>query len=366
MARRRREKGNKVRKFQPWSEPEKGTVERVDGREYTVGTREHDEAIATKVRNMRARIDASEMLLRFDANATAFLARDLVHVQQENQRVFYQALQMGSLVPIKSVTPIGAETVAIRTLDRVGEAKFTSELAGDGPRVDVMASEDTYPVRELGASYHYTVRELEKAAHANIPLDREKSDAAAEVLARKIDQLIAFGDTGSNQKGFFNNPNVGVLTLTAGKWTTTGTVATIQSDIAQLETQFITNGQGWNEQSTLLLQTPVEGVLVRTTTGSNADCTLKSFFLRPGNTRSINSITRVPLLDTAAAPKVVTANEGVLYTPDPSCVYVDVPLPYEELPPQAKGFEWVVNCRSLFAGVQFLRPWTALYVANLV
>jgi hypothetical protein len=181
--------------------------------------------------------------LRADANATAFLARDLLFVRQQTEQTIYDRLRAAEFVPIDTSVPRGARTVATRLMDRTGAAKVTHDLAGDSPRADVSVTEDEAKFVNIRASYGYSIGDLEHAAFSGIPLTRDKSNAAADAIARGLDEIGRVGNAAAGLTGFFNDANVATVTLTNGEWLT-ATAAEILADLAQIETAMITQSRG--------------------------------------------------------------------------------------------------------------------------
>ena len=344
----------------------KKQVERVDGVPYIYGSRKHTAALDRVIqRNVRI-IQQGPFGSRFDANATAFLARDLTYVSQDVQRVLYEKLRAAEFVPVKSEVPRGADTWVYRQMDIKGKARVGAHLsADDAPNADVAYEEFPQPVTHVTQSYQYTIEDLERAAFAKLPLQRDKAEAAAELIARELDALMKFGDASQGITGFFNNPNVPIITLANGEWDSTATAAEIIADWAQIEQAGIDQGRDTHNFERLILPTVQEGRLRTLEKAPESDLTVGEYLLR--NARTLKSFERWIALDDEVSPNVAVADppQGIAYTPDPSFVFAEIPIPYEELPPQARGFGWVVNARATFAGVTFKRPLSAAYIENL-
>ncbi len=340
-------------------------LERVDGAAYVYGSREHHDAIERSIERRRRLLEGSPLAARLDANQTAFLARDLTYVSQEVQRVLYERLRASEFIPVKSDVPRGAQTWVYRQMDIRGEARAGAHLhADDAPSADVSIEEFPFPVTHVTASYQYTLEELEAAAFAGVPLSRDKANACAEIIARKLDKLMRIGDAAQGITGFFNNPNVPVVTLTNGEWLT-ATAAEIIADWAQVEQAVISQSRDVHQATRLVLPTAYEGHLVSTPKDATSDMSLARWLL--ANARSIKQLERWIALDDATGADVGVADppQGIAYDPNPDFVFAEMPVPYEELPPQARGYGWVVPARAVFGGVVFKRPNSAAYVENL-
>src|SRR5688500_15604277 len=95
--------------------------ERIDGREYICGSREHTDALKRAVARTQRQLMESDCIAdRIEAPGTAFLARDLVDVSREIQKTLYDRLRAKDLIPITSRIAPGAEAWTYRQHSEVG------------------------------------------------------------------------------------------------------------------------------------------------------------------------------------------------------------------------------------------------------
>lgn len=365
--------------------PQEKTTVRIDGVEYDVGSAEASYAQSLRKGRMdaaliKARTDDGtiarltrrlDLLDRFDANGTAFLARDLVFVRAEIERMVYERIRGAEFVPVDTSIPRGAQTVATRIMDRRGEARIGHSLAGDLPRADVSIEEDQIKLTNVVGSYGWDLGEMEAAAFAKVPLSRFKAEACAEMIARGLDKVCRIGDSTLGLTGFFNHASVPTITLTNGEWLT-ATVAEIIADLRQIEAAIITQSRDEYAVDEMILPTAYEGLL--RTTPINGDVGAPSiatwFFGGPGyagNSRMLRKLTRWIALDDATGTDVGVDDPpmGIVYRKDLSILRWPVPIMYEEEPPQVRGFEWVVPARGRCSGVEVRRPLAMGYIENL-
>ena len=357
-------------------------TERIDGNDYVIGTPDH--LAATRARQTRlddayfqanhAQFERNVRLLegaiRTDSNGTALLARDLLFLRPELERRLYATLRAAEFVPVDITVPRGAETVATRIIDRTGTAKISHVLAGDSPRVDVSVTEDTAKLVNIMASYAYSIEDLERAAYARMPLTREKAYAASDAIARALNRIALSGTASDPEgdiglRGLFNNANVTLHTLTNGEWPT-ATPAEILADLAELEALMISQSADTiTGPVTLILPTTYERRLRTLMIGIPSDRTVAEHFL--ANSALVKSIVRLQDLDNAVAPDIAASDApmAVLVEVSPEVLKWPVPISYEELPPQIKGYEWTVNCRARCGGVDVRRPYRMLYAQNI-
>lgn len=311
--------------------------------------------------------------VRADANATALLARDLVFVSAEVERKVYEATRAMEFVRPDTNYPRGAESYSRRTLDHTGKAKVSSDLAGDAPRADVLVTEDLLPFRNVRASYAYSVDDLERAAFARVPLPMWKREACIDVMSRTIDEIGRSGtaidaDGDAKLRGLFNNANVTVHSLTNGEWDSTGTAAEMIADLQEIESTIITAAKDTQPNDYILvLPTTMEGKLLTTRAGTTSDLSVAEFFLK--SARLIRRIVRWGALDSAVSPAVTATNppQGLCMPMNQALagIYWPMPISYEELAPQMKGYEWLVEARARVGGVEFSKPFLSLYLENL-
>lgn len=359
-------------------------TQRIDGTDYIVGTPEHRMAVAMT----RARFDAAYLAahhadyernqrmlrdferldsrVRTDANATAFLARELLFVRPQIERTIYDRLRAKEFIPVDTSIPRGAQSYATQIMDGTGEAAVTHDLAGDSPRVDVSKDEDIRKLVNIRASYAYTVQDLEYAAQSGTPLIRWKAERCADAIARGLDKIARIGEAPSGLTGFLNDANVPTVTLTNGEWLT-ATAAEIIADFFQVEQALIsTTRDGVTDGYRMVLPTAYDGRLATLKADTYSELTVKEWLLR--NARLIRSIERWIALDDATAAADVGVSdppEGVVYKMDPSQLFWPVPIMFEEQIPQLKGWEWLVDTRARCGGVEWRRPSEAAYMENL-
>lgn len=361
------------------------TIERIDGTDYVVGTADHAAALAHREqradaafleqhhhlfeRNMRLIRSMPNLKdeVRMDSNRTAFLARQLVYTRAQVERMIYEKLRAPEFVPVETGHPRGAKNYATQLIDEVGEAKVTEDLAGDDPRADVDVTEDLRKYANVRGSYAYTMQDMEYAAFAGVPLPKWKAEACANMIARGVDKIGRSGNAKLGLTGFFNNASVVVHTLTNGEWLT-ATVDEILADLNEIEQTIIAASRDTQEEYdsySLVLPTAYEGRLSTTARATGSDMSIKNWFL--ANARLITSIERYVALDSAVSPDIAAADapQGICYPRDPSVLFWPMPITYEELTPELKGWEYLVRARARVGGVEFRRPMHCLYVQNL-
>lgn len=358
--------------------------ERIDGTDFQVGSADHGRALAARsARHDAAYLERHHALyelnsrllrdmpglpdrIRTDANASAFIARDLVFVRAAIERRIYDTLMAARLVPVEGGHPRGAQSYGTRVWDQVGSAKVSHDLTGDAPRADVTMAEDLRKYVNVRSSYGYTVDDIERAAYSGTPLLREKAMACADAIARELDRVGRSGDAGVGVTGLLNNAGVTLHTLTNGEWTGAGTVAEILADFREIEQAVIAATRDTQPEGyVLLVPTTVDARLAEPVGGSTVtDLSIRNYLLQ--NARIVRSIVRWQKLDDAVTPDVAASDApmGVLYPIDSSTLFWPFAIQYEEMPPEVRNLEWIVQARARCGGVEFRQPKRCLYVQN--
>ena len=297
---------------------------------------------------------AAHMGARFDADESAFFARQLENVLSETFDVEYPLYMHRQFVPVRNEANPGAKTVTYRQGDRVGRAKFITDWASDLPRAEVKGAEFTRPVREMGIAYGWNLKEMLSARMANTPLDRDRANASREATEELLDNVACFGSpTVGIVSGFLNDTNV-TITAATGVWSTLPpdqSIADVNGALGRIFSNTLQRHMG----NTLLVPTAaythISGTRLTSASGDGGDSTVLSFMLKA--IPSITSILPWWRLDTAGAGGVTRA---VVYDLDPRVVRQEIPLEYTQLAPQPKGLEFIVPTWAMTAGTQIPYP----------
>lgn len=365
--------------------------ERIDGTDFQVGTTDHRHAIiARDTRLDAAYVSANHHLVEFwerrlrdwqdfrlreDANATAFLGRELVLVRSKIERVLYEKLRIAEFVPIEGGHDRGAQVYENQIWDEAGEARIVRQLSGEAPRVDVTKQGEQRAYVWADASYGWTEEELYAAAYAGTALIQEKARACANAIARKLDEIGRSGSLANNLRGFLNSAEVTLITLTNGEHIGAATPAEKLADLNQIESEILAiGGDNTPERYVLLVPTLEEAALLAPVGGSTiTDLSVKDYFLR--NSRLIKEIRRYTKLDNLASPDIAASDApmAIAYPvpasgglkADPDVVIWPFSVQYEEEAARPNGHEQVVRGKARCSGVDFRHPKFCAYVQNL-
>ena len=294
--------------------------------------------------------------IRNDSNATAALTRQLEHIRTKDYDVLYANLKARLFIPVSNEADPGAESIIARSWNHTGMAEIIANYADDLPLVDAFVSETPVKVQTLGSAFIYTLLDLRRAAKAQSDLDSRRAGAARLAVERKLDRIAAIGDAPSGLRGFVNHPNVPLVSLPNGSWAT-ATADEIQEDMAFLVQSIVTNSMEVHAPDSLLLDTASFMIINQKPIGvDNKQTILKSFLENNPYIKNIDQWTRLNLANAAGdGPRIVA------YQRDPMMVELDIPMEFEQLPPQARNMAFVVACWLRTAGVTFHYPLSAAY-----
>lgn len=301
------------------------------------------------------RADAS----REDAGEALVIQRSLDHIEQKITEVMYAELRALRFVPtIPGIDP-GNKTYTFSVMDKVGKAAVAAERGMDLPRVDAFITENTSGIKTYGASYGYTTQELREISAAaarglSINLETLRGNICAETIARKIDEVVAFGEvTDARIKGFLNNPSVTVDVAPAA-WSTLSPEELLDELYALADTQLIVSKEVFNPNA-ILLPTEHHRMVYNIPLGTAGNQTVLGFFLKAmqdaGRQMSVESW---PLL--ALADEDRNGPRAVAYKRDVEVAGAIVPMAFQAQPPQPKGLEWVIPCEGICGGTAVKQP----------
>lgn len=288
--------------------------------------------------------------LKLDAAESAFFERQLEHIYSQTYDIKFATLRARDFVPVSNVANAGATSVTYRQMDRVGRAKVISNNAKDLPRVDVFGEEFNRPVREVGASYGWNIKELRSAQMAGENLNARRASAARRAIEEELDAIACFGSPENGiADGFLNNPNVPSI-VAAATWPLPTTPDDIIGDIGSAVQRIVNLTLGVEMPDTILLPTD-RFALIATTRLTDSDRTILDFVR--ASFPMITSIEPWYRLDTAGAG---ATRRMVVYKRSPDILTQEIPSEFEQLPVQEMGLEFIVNAMASTAGTALYYP----------
>jgi len=290
----------------------------------------------------------SDLIL--DANESAFFSRELTAVENETYDIQYPELKARSIIPVNSSVNAGAETITYRSFDQIGEAKVISNAATDLPRVDVLGTEYSRPVKTVGDAFGYSVVEIKNANMAGRALSTDRAAAARKAIEYKLDDIAALGSAVDGiATGFLNDANV-TISATGGAWGS-ATPATIIADFTAALTRINDASKGVEMANTVVLPDAKYSQIATTPRSATSDSTILAYILA-----NFPTITEIIPWYKAKTAGVSAVNRMVVYNRNPSKLKQHITDEYQQLAPQAKGLEMIVNCMARTAGTTIYYP----------
>lgn len=304
------------------------------------------------------------MFPHLDDVKTMFFANQVVSIRNTIYRQEYPELLARTFIPVvPGAYSKNTSVIISRAYDRVGYAKLISSYADDLPRVDQFGYEVTARARPLGDAYGWDIFEVETAQEEGRNLPAEKAGIAREGVENLIDKLLLSGDTSYGLVGLANQPNALTYVLPNGaggtqKWLGANmkTNAEILADLVKIAGYSKKQSYGRLVPDTMLLP-PTPWEIVSTTRFSDSsDLTILEYFQKVNkNITTIAEWTSLQGIGASGKDRIIC------YKRDPLFVEGIIPREFEQLDPQARNLESVVNCHARCGGVIAHRPLSIVY-----
>lgn len=296
---------------------------------------------------------------RMDAADSLFFERELESISSMAAEQQYAELMGLQLVPVEMIDP-GSQLYTFRMFDMLGEAKRVASAGDDLPLVNAKGEEESYKVYRYGAAFDYDVDEIKAARLAGRSVDAMRALAAQRVLAQKLDEIIAVGDSGVGMKGLSNlasanSETASTKAATGTAWINNATADEIIKDFGLMMRKVIGDSKGVERPTRVLL--PLEQLEWISTQprSSTSDTTIKKFVEETMNIKVMGW----EKLKTAGSGSVTRA---IAYNPDITKVRCVVAHNFEMEAPEPRNFRVVVNCALKTAGVVSPYPKSVLYM----
>lgn len=304
-----------------------------------------------------------------------FLKNQLEYVLNEVVRQDFPDLQVasGALIPITNQIDYRAETFSYSLLTAVGEAKILSNGAADVPLVNAYVQKKMGIVRTLVDGYEITLEDLEAAQFANMNISAELGITARRVIEEGIDRIGYMGASENGLLGLTTLPNVTRETAPNNGNVNGGTNSTrwihktpeqIYLELVDFLTRMRQATKGIEQPDTLIIPQEQYDRMAAIVYPANTDNTLLNFFLttQRASATGIKDIMPVQMLSGLGTGGV---DLMIAYQRNPSKLKYEIPLDFEQRPPQEITFSTRVVCRSRIAGVINLKPMSVRYYEGI-
>lgn len=288
-----------------------------------------------------------------DASENFFATRQLEQVRTKVLEVRYPSLLARSFVP-SDPEPLnaGAETYVTLFTDEAGEARYSSDLGGGGPRVNVKTGEYTGKVRTIEVAYATSMQEFRAAKYTGRDINTAKAIAARNAVERKIDDALMFGSVLHGFNGLLNQPGVGTDTF-AAPWGG-ATPAQLFDFLMQMDQVTSVNTQETEAATDIILPVAMYNKLLvpRSTT---SDTTVLDYFLQ--HAEHVKKVSKY---------RKMGVNKGIVYNKSPDKLRSIIPMEFTQMQPQMQGKELVTECEARVGGVTCDYPGSMRYFDGFV
>lgn len=302
--------------------------------------------------------------MRLDGMEQVFFDEQLALIKARTYDVRHKALKALTLLPVSTEQDPGAEHIIWRSFDQVGIAKLVSDYTNDYPRVDIGGEEHTSPIKEIGASYGYSIKEIRRAQKAGISLDAKKAEACRRAIDEKQDSIAWKGDAKGKLPGFFNHPGITEYVAPNGaggsKTWASKTADEIVADFAAIISTAPESTNGIEQPDTVIMPLSLYNKLQNTPYGSNRDKTILGFIRE-----NYPQITRIDWVQDLVGAGAGNTSRVMAYARDPMKVEVQIPQRFEQMPPQLTGKAYDIICSQSTGGTLVYYPQSVVFCDGL-
>lgn len=313
-----------------------------------------------------------------DDNTSVFFERQLETIAAKTyDQKFPELKAMNGALPISTEGGPDSDTYTFRSFTEAGIAELVTSYADNAPRVDVSGVEETVKIRSIVDAYGYNIMDIRFAAKQGIPLVDKKAVAARRAIERRMESLAwsAKKDIPKYQglTGVFYHPNI--ISYEAKetapgsgitKWANK-TNAQIIEDINILCNISPELTNGIEEPDTFRCPKAQFTLISTTKVDSESDMTILDWV------KKVNPhITKWDWLsDCKGLPYAPSTGEAgsfdvaIAYKNDINKLQLHIPSPFDQLPPEPRNFEVVVNCLARFACVEVFYPMSIAVVESI-
>lgn len=276
------------------------------------------------------------------AGEALFFARELDFIRQEVYRREYPTLKATQHFPVSNDGGKGLKTITHTMIDRVGSAAIGLGF----PMIDIRRREFSTPVRNLTASYGWTIDELWHAERAGLSLRTEKAFAAADAIMRLEDELAYLGDEETGLLGAFTHPNVPIQVAanTIDNRSTPDQIISVYNDAIRAVT-VLTRGV---RRANYCLSSVDAFTYISTTRITDTPDTILDFLKKAHPQVTFDWCNQCNGTGIGGTDVLFT------YDRDPMAIKLNIPHPFEQLPEYWTGKGVEINCIEQFGGIEYI------------
>ena len=296
-----------------------------------------------------------------DAQTLPFFQRQVEQIMERTyERQFPELMGAnGDVLPISSDIDPGADTYTWYMYEPTGLAKFIAAYGDQTlPEVSIKGAEQTNKVRDAGSQYHWTTKDIRRAAFAGLNLETRLVDAARRSHDQLLHTTMLWGRMDLGLNGFINHPNttksVAADNGSGSTYWVDKTVEQIVADVAVVIDGTVELTNGVEKPNKCLIALKEYNLIKRRRMGAG-----------DGNLTILQhleaiwqDVTFAPMIDLQAANSLgnLTSSSLIAFNTDPEKADYVLPMGFTQLAPQADGLRIKVPCESVHGGCRIPVP----------
>jgi hypothetical protein len=303
--------------------------------------------------------------VNLDADEAIFFASELESVKAKAYDILYPEYKAQSLIPAGDGVDPAADTIVYEQYSEVGIAQLLASYANDVPRADVRGKQFRSPIKPLAASYAYDLQEIRAAQMAGKPLVQKRANAARRAIDYKQNLIAFFGDTATGIPGLLTNQNIQEYVVPAdgtgsSKLWSTKTPDQIIRDLNGMAAQIFSVTKGVHQADTLILPLASYTKISSTMMSSTSTDTILSFFKKTNP-----MIANIEWLNELVGAGAGGTNRMMAFQKSQDVMSLEIPQPFEQLPVQEKGFEFITYCHQRTGGTIVYYPLAVIFADGI-
>lgn len=296
---------------------------------------------------------------RLDAAGEVFFEEQLEQIKAKTYDVRHSDLKATSLIPVGSDYDPGTEIITFRTYDSVGMAKFVSDYANDFPRADVFGTEKSVKPKDIGMSYAYSIREIQRAQQAGFALDAKRAAACKRAIEQMQNRVGFKGDAVANINGLFNITGANIASCGVSETFANMTAAQLVAAFTALIQASGLATNGVETPDTVLMPLALYNKLTSTEFSSSYPKSVMTYLKE-----TFSEITKWDWVPELTGGSSITAGRSmcVAYKRSIDKLELIIPELYTQYAPQQKGLAFEVLATQRTAGVVAYYPMSVTYM----
>lgn len=292
---------------------------------------------------------------RLDASEVIWLRRQLESVDETTYLTLYPDNLARLYIPSQPNIPEWANVYTWQMMEHFGRAKIIGAHSDDLPRVDATGREQSKIIKDLGAAYAWTIKEIKRSAATGVDLDQMRAYASRFAIETEIDDILANGLTSHNLEGLLTltgaNTETPVTKSGGGTtWTMDGDPDEIAADIFAIVTKAQVDMKQARgpifKKMVVLLPLSKYAIIMQKRMGDGSNVSILKHCME--NCPWIEAIEPWQHCDGAGALGV---DRMVAYPRNPLVIAGIVPQEYAAMAPEQRNLEMLVNATASIGGV---------------